>query len=422
MTTPSKPPFLTNFYWRLWFWFKIYNCLVFGLLYFTPQAHAQIIITEVFPVPSSGSEWVEIYNNSDQAIDITNWQLEDKLSSPSSIHTFTGSITANSFLVAELASSKLNNSADGVILKNSTGTVVDQFNYTSSQSDLSWSRSSILTDAFGISSPTKGYSNSDVFFSVNPTPTPSPSPSPFISPSPTPSPSPSSQNISTVSLSEFSPCPESGGEWIELFNSSDQLITLTNWQIKDADGNSSLINGSLNANSFTVFSWSKSLLNNAGDSFTVISNTGLELATATYTDCLKNYSFIYQDTSWILTDQPTPGTSNPHLSTLETVTDLPITTTTINSPTPSPSPSPAPPVALAPSQKSRSQFPIPDLTLLTATPPASVSRFISIPPPQPYKYGLLSVIIGGLTLTGASAIQIYYAEKKSADAKFDPFP
>ena len=148
------------------------------LFFLTPiPIQAQVIINEVFPAPEQGNEWIELYNTSNQEIDLNGWLLEDQLSSSSVIaHIENQILLSQSFLVIELSSSKLNNSADGVVLKNSQYEIINQMNYISSKTGLSWAKND--NDIFELTQPTKNAAN------IFPSPSPSPSPSPITTPSP----------------------------------------------------------------------------------------------------------------------------------------------------------------------------------------------------------------------------------------------
>ncbi|MBU0579520.1 lamin tail domain-containing protein [Patescibacteria group bacterium] len=158
----------------------------------------KIIINEVYPAPSEGSEWIELFNPTAETIVLENWTVFDQLSSPTCIFTFTTQeIKPNKFLVIELPSAKLNNSADGVTLKNSLGEIINEMQFSSSEAGMSWSRNQ--TGEFELTQPSKGAVN------IFPSPSPSPSPQPSSSPSPSPTPSPSSPSTSPSPSPSASP-------------------------------------------------------------------------------------------------------------------------------------------------------------------------------------------------------------------------
>ncbi|MBI4133741.1 lamin tail domain-containing protein [Candidatus Uhrbacteria bacterium] len=77
-------------------------------------------ITEVVSAPLSGEkEWVELYNASDVAVDLTGWKLTD-LTDPQGtpaeqdLLALSGAIEPGTYLVFEVGATKLNNSGDSV--------------------------------------------------------------------------------------------------------------------------------------------------------------------------------------------------------------------------------------------------------------------------------------------------------------------
>lgn len=335
---------------------------------------AQVIISEVYPAPPTGeSEWVELFNSSSEAISLTGWKLRDQLTTPSDIYSFTGeSIAPFSFLVAQLPTAKLNNTSDGVTLYSQVGEVISTMSYANTQAATSWQLISAST-GYILSIPSKGGDSLEypLITSVSPTPSsfstpfpsptaspdtnlPLPTPTPIAisepiptatpqtldtaptpalqatllatptalpSPSPTPnaplitltpSPSPTSTSISPQ-LSEFMACPDSGNEWLELYNPGETDIEITNWKITDTTGNYRIISGVISKKNFGVFSWNSGLLNNSGDGFTLASSSGQDIAQLEYEDCHTGMSYVYTLQNnigiWVLTT-PTLGTEN----------------------------------------------------------------------------------------------------------------
>lgn len=138
------------------------------------------IITELLPKPTIGSEWVELYNPTSTAIDLTGWTLTDQLSQPSLIYTFTATtIAPGDTLVVEVGK-KLNDSGDGVTLLDTTGQPVDQATYTSAATvDQSWSRLSRSSPDFDWDSPSPGVAPPLL---ITPTPTILPTPTATLTP------------------------------------------------------------------------------------------------------------------------------------------------------------------------------------------------------------------------------------------------
>lgn len=266
--------------------------ILFVLTIFKPTpTQAQIIISEVFPAPSDGPEWIELYNQSvDQTIDLTSWSIQDQLSSSSLIYTFDEEaiLAPTNYLTIELAQPKLNNGADGITLFNNQQAVVDEMSYDSSQTALSWSRS--LNGDFILSEPTKNLPNSTPTTSPSPilTPIPTPSLTPSPTPNPSPSPAPPSFDHSLIKIDSFVACPEKDEvESVTLLNTDSEAHQLIDWRLRDAANQTRKINLTLAAQSKGTVSWSNHFLNNDGDSLYLEDEAGHLIYSLSYDSCEK---------------------------------------------------------------------------------------------------------------------------------------
>lgn len=91
-----------------------------------------IIITEIYPVPDKSEyEWVELFNRSDQTVDLSKWQIDDAEggSKPKVLPVL--KLKANTYTVINLKTLKinLNNSSDSVRLFNPNEELADQIDY-----------------------------------------------------------------------------------------------------------------------------------------------------------------------------------------------------------------------------------------------------------------------------------------------------
>ena len=166
--------------------------LMLGLVLATP-VQAAVVINEAFPNPSGTDrtepiEFIELYNTGNELIDLTGYTLQDK------VKTFTLSgMTINPLGYLALRKSQtgigLNNDGDTVTLKDANQVVMDNFSFSDTIEDKSWSR---IPDGAGEwtegTEPSEGSAN--VTLSPSPTPTPTPTPIPTVSPTPKPSPTP----------------------------------------------------------------------------------------------------------------------------------------------------------------------------------------------------------------------------------------
>ncbi len=326
-----------------------------------------VIISEVFPAPDisaesafAQAEWIELYNSGSDPVNLSGWSVYDQLTSSTQLAVLDEiTIEPDDFFVLVLPSQKLNNSGDGVILKNELNQIIDQMSYTFSEHMKSWSYD-IESDDWKISSPSPNEPN--VFSAyptqiptptmapnpspsstptvtpsvtptaaptVSPTPTESPVPTPSQTPSPSPTstttplptphptpsptPSPSSEyDISQLSLSEIYPAPLSGkNEWIEIRNQSSRNMTFHDLILKDESNNSKKFDIlHIDADSLAILEWSGSLLNNSGDTVNLIDHSGNNAFSISYPEMEKGTSYIFHQQSWKITTTPTKNGDN----------------------------------------------------------------------------------------------------------------
>jgi hypothetical protein len=293
--------------------YKVFNLLILsGMFTFSPvQAHAAPLINELHPNPTSGSEWVELYNPDSTPAQLASWYLEDELSSPAIIFTFTNeSIEPGEYLVVPV-SSKLNNSADGIKLKNPSGSVVDSTSYTSSQAGLSWARVPDGSGPLHLQTPTQGQPNLEAVPSPSPSSSPQHTPSPTPHSSATPQPSPSSTPLPSLLPSEIVACPVSPDtEWLEVFNPAGSALNVTNWKIRDASNTTRMVSAIIPSNGLAVLSWTGSLLNNSGDTLSLETPDGQKLFEVSFDECVTGRSFILHQSNWQETTTVTKGSTN----------------------------------------------------------------------------------------------------------------
>ncbi len=97
----------------------------------TSETWLKIKINELLPNPASGNEWVELYNNSSENLDLTGGILCDARNTTSTCKVLGNTIAAGGWLVVDLLTdSYLNNSGDIVSLKNPGGATINQINYS----------------------------------------------------------------------------------------------------------------------------------------------------------------------------------------------------------------------------------------------------------------------------------------------------
>lgn len=406
-----------------------------GLAYLaivTP-VQAQVVINEVAPYLTTSSEWIELYNTGSTPVDIGSWLLRDQLATPSDLKEFELEtiLEPHSYLIVETIN-KLNNTADGVTLLTDTGEVVDQMSFTSSTQNLSWARVPDADSNWVLSTPTKGLTNPNNLPTPTPSPTPSiaPTPSPSATPQSSPTPIPSSSPTpaptpvpipepSQWQPSEIMACPSSGeAEWLELYNPDPVSYSFTNWLVRDSQGSLRSVSFELPAFGFGVASWASGLLNNTGDSLSLLRPDQSLVFTVDLSACQSGHSWVLGSSGWELSSTPTLGTRNQ------------------NEPSPTPSPSATPDstaslpydnfassLPLSASLKSR-PTPMTKSAATTATKkPAATTKSpanAASPQPEPPEsleitgptiktWPFISVIMGGALILGAGIYDLEIA-------------
>ena len=256
-----------------------------------------IEISEVLPNPEgkdAGQEWIELYNNSNEDIDLTNWQLDDE-EGGSKAYTFKNKvIKAYSYLVIYDSESKLklNNSEESVRLIDPNG-VVKQEAYFEKSIEGSSYLPKLQTWTLA---KTPGTSNIEVGIEETGEETD------FIE----------NGDLSTeIHISEIFPNPKGpdNEEWIELYNPSDKTIKLGNWKISNSTKEAVLNNDySMNPHSFIIldkedFNFS---LKNSKEKISLFDFEGRKIDEITYDKSIEDKSFSrLEDDKWLwLTPSP----------------------------------------------------------------------------------------------------------------------
>jgi len=129
-----------------------------------------IYLSEVMVNPVSGEkEWVEIYNNNDFPVSLSNWYVDDLENAGSSPKIFSLEIAQKSFGVFNLTSSMFNNDGDSVRLLDFNKNLKDDFEYSKTETGKTLGRPSFDSDDFCLQEPSKNSVNNSC---INPTPTP----------------------------------------------------------------------------------------------------------------------------------------------------------------------------------------------------------------------------------------------------------
>jgi len=254
-------------------------------LYCVNTVSAKIWLNEIYPAPQSPEkEWIELYNDEDREIDLSNYSLIDDPPANNKITFETTLIPAYGFIIAT-SYNVLNNPGDTVFLKNSLGEIIETATYSGTfTSDKTYAKCPNGNgNWYTLTMTTKNSSNEIACLVLTPTVTPTPIITPTETSTPTPQPTPTPFSTSEVTItptdqtvsydniyiSEVMVNPESGEkEWVELFNNNDFSVSLNNWYIDDLENAGAapkIFSLDISGKSYEVYQLTSSVFNNNGD-------------------------------------------------------------------------------------------------------------------------------------------------------------
>ena len=286
------------------------------------------------------AEFVELYNNSGESIDLTDWWIEEGSGKKSILG---GTILANSFFILEKPKGSLNNTGDIIKLFDPTGGLIDKVAYGD------WNDGNINDNAPKTEDPlvvariydgqdtdidradfvvskiiTKGASNIYVrtyeqYENTNYEKKESPTSSLEVWKIGGDIKVNKADNlIKKIIISEFIPNPAGSDdmEFIELYNPTDEEIDLTGLQIDDEENGSGAYtiaeNTKIAAQDYLVFGkWETKLsLNNDSDSVRLLFE-GEVIIEIAYSGATEGASYaLTEEDDWQWTTTPTPGKKN----------------------------------------------------------------------------------------------------------------
>ncbi len=223
-------------------------------------------IVEFMPYPSSGPEWVELYNDGPTELTLIGWFIDDTPESGQSPFPISLTIPPATFAVVELTNSMLNNDSDSVRLLDPSGQAVDSVSYTSTSVGLSWGHTTTSL-LFCLQYPSKNAPNNPCITPSAP-PTKTPTLTKIPTPPVTPTPTTTTSTASSIYLYELFMVTDSTHpvEWIELYNDNAYSVTIEDWFLGDsADPTAQTISATLEAYRTTAIDMSTTRLNNTGD-------------------------------------------------------------------------------------------------------------------------------------------------------------
>lgn len=127
---------------------------------FSPISYNNIFLSEAMVNPLTGErEWVEIYNNNDFEIYLSQWYLDDFENAGSLPKSFTLTLPAKSYGVIEISTSIFNNDGDQIRLLDFNKQLKDGFEYQSSEKGKTWARNSFEDELWCLQEPSKNQPN-----------------------------------------------------------------------------------------------------------------------------------------------------------------------------------------------------------------------------------------------------------------------
>lgn len=176
-------------------------------------ASSPIVLNEILPNPSGGGaeegEYIELYNSSDDSVDISSWSLDDQADGGSKPYVFPADTTISAHQFLSFFKSKtsvaLNNSGDTVRLINKDNQEVDSFSYDKVDEGVVFGRSPDGGSWSKLTAQTPGAPNSPILPTSTPKPPPAGGPTPTQIPKPSSTPKPSSMTrpASTPALTKL---------------------------------------------------------------------------------------------------------------------------------------------------------------------------------------------------------------------------
>lgn len=294
----------------------------------TPIFH-DVVINEFMALPPSGEdEWVELYNRTNNTIDLTGWGLVDGGDHRTTLSGTLGTNATDRFLVINKPSGNLNNDGDNFSLLSLSGTLIDNVAYGEWQGNTD--NAPLGATGQSTARRTDGNVESDVANDFSITTTPTKGTTNIITAVPAPTTTTTSTNTTSTTtnpapklvINEIYPDPVGSDdeEFIEIMNTGTTLVNLVDWQITDNHGqryifatgdipNLQLAPGELLA---VKRATTHLALHNESSAVTLRTPTGSSISKISYDDAPEGQSWALVDSRWRWTISPTFGKTNAY--------------------------------------------------------------------------------------------------------------
>ncbi|KKW42126.1 MAG: Nucleic acid binding OB-fold tRNA/helicase-type [Candidatus Magasanikbacteria bacterium GW2011_GWA2_56_11] len=312
-----------------------------------------VVLSEIMVYPSAGErEWIELYNPASSTLLLGGWRIYD---AAGEIAAPTSTIGPQDYVVVYLATSRLNNGGDEIILKDPNGATADQVRYGSEPGSapvpgqgIALARPADLSDTGSdvgdwqwTTTPTPGADNRVTVPAGEPEAANSPVPAasaPTPAPAAAPAPAPSAGGSLDLELARLvrisevflNPAGDDGPEFVELFNSTALGIDLSGFYLDDAAGGSApyrLPEGTkLQPGEYRA--WQREVtglvFNNTSESIRLLLPDSSAAAELLISDVEEGQSYAFDGDSWSWTATVTPGKANEFSSASEDTPATPV--------------------------------------------------------------------------------------------------
>ena len=245
--------------------------------------------------PDKHKEFIELYNDGDDAVPLDGWRICDKKNNApphcKDIVQTPHALAPHGYYVL-YDSVSINNANEEISLMTPRGEIIDAFAYATSHEGRSWN----VADTWYEETPTPGAKNND---------------------------NPATKTYPPIFLTELYPNPSdatTADEFIELFNPHDTPVSLVGWRLSDASKSGTYtIHDAVSIAPHSYYVVDKDVfgfaLNNTGDeTVTLTAPNDTIIDRITYHGSTKGSSYAKNDTLWQWTPVRTPGAKNVFLT------------------------------------------------------------------------------------------------------------
>lgn len=261
----------------------IKHCIIIlFFLFINTQPCTALILNEVYPASAENQyEWVELYNDTSENIDLSHYTIQDATGKLLQLNNML--LLPQSYTIAT-SSNILNNSGDTVkLIYNNT--VINSVSYSQTFTfEYSFARCPNSTGEFiKIKNPTQNKDNSESCnLLINLTPTIVPSNKQDLA------------LINNIFISEVYPYPDNENEWIELYNHNNFTVTLNSWYLDDEINLGSspyVFTSTICEYCYQTIEIPVSMFNNAGDTVTLLNSQQQIQDTIQFAQATKGKSY-----------------------------------------------------------------------------------------------------------------------------------